>query len=157
MSTGAAEDVLLERLARAGVEGAAPEELPLFPAMSEAYRNDPAALEARAGKDDPLGFGVDVALTLVTPIALTVARDVVGFVVEQLRQRAREQGEGAIDRLIERLVGRDEAEPAATPVLSREQLARVRTLALEKALQLKLPTAKAELLADSLAGSLATA
>lgn len=157
MSEVRAANALVTRLARAGVERAAPEELPLFPAMSEAYHRDPASLERGGGKDDVLGFGVDAALTLVTPIALAVARDVVGFVVEQLRKRAREEGESAIDRLVERLVGRDEPEPAGPPVLSREQLAHVRTLALEKALQLKLPLPKAELLADSLAGSLATA
>jgi hypothetical protein len=162
VSQGANEDVLVTALARTAVAGSAPEELPLFRAMSEAYVRDPSSLEQGEGKDELLGFGVDVALTLVTPIALSVARDVAGFVVEQLRRRAREEGEGAIERLLERLgVGDGDkvapTEPAATPLLSRDQLAHVRTLALEKALQLKLPTAKAELLADSLAGSLATA
>ena len=47
-----------------------------------------------------LGFGVDAAVVLLTPIALTIAKDVIGFLGEQLRARAREQGEGAIDKLI---------------------------------------------------------
>jgi len=45
----------------------------------------------------------------------------------------------------------------ATPDLTEEQLEQVRALALEKAQQLKLAPDKAELLADSLVGSLATA
>ena len=45
-----------------------------------------------------LGFGVDAAMVLMTPVVLQVAKDVIGFLGEQLRERAREQGEGAIDR-----------------------------------------------------------
>jgi hypothetical protein len=59
----------------------------------------------------------------------------------------------------------DEAPAAAPPApdvaqaaeLTDEQLEEVRKLAIEKAKQLKLPKDKAELLADSLVGSLATA
>jgi hypothetical protein len=47
------------------------------------------------------------------------------------------------------------AEPPP-PELSEEQLGRVRALALEKARLLKLSDAKAELLADSIVGGLAT-
>jgi hypothetical protein len=60
----------------------------------------------------------------------------------------------------------DDAEDAATTTppapdesaeLTDEQLEEVRRLAIQKAKQLKLPKEKAELLADSLVGSLATA
>jgi hypothetical protein len=110
-----------------------------------------------------LGFGVEAAAVLVTPVALSVARDVLVFLGEQLRRIARTEGEGAIDRLVDRVAGRDDAEaemdaPAPAPLdLTDEQLEQVRALALEKARLLKLPDAKAELLADSLVGSLATA
>ena len=150
-------------LARAAVEKAAPEELPLFRATSEAYLRDPAELEQRAGKDEMLGFGVEAAAVLVTPVALSVARDVLVFLGEQIRRIARNEGEGAIDRLVDRVAGRhdEEPEPAApAPAalgLTDEQLEQVRELALDKARLLKLPEAKAELLADSLVGSLATA
>jgi hypothetical protein len=154
----ATPDDLVAELARATIERAAPEELPLFEPMSKAYLADPKALEAGKGRDEMLGFGVEAAAMLVTPIALQVARDVIGFLHEQLRERAREQGEGAIDRIIARLVGKKDAaaaEPA--PELTDEQLEQVRALALEKARTLKLSDAKATLLADSLVGSLATA
>ena len=103
----AESDALVAALARATVEKVAPEELPLFRATSEAYFENPQALEQKGGKDEMLGFGVDAALLLVTPVALQVARDVIGFLGEQLRERAREQGEGAIDRVIARLVNRN--------------------------------------------------
>lgn len=155
----ATPDDLVAELARAAVERTAPEELPLFAPMSEAYLADPKALEPGKGRDEMLGFGVDAAVMLVTPVALQVARDVLGFLHEQLRERAREQGEGAIDRLLARIVRRKD-EPAAAeavPELTDAQLEQVRALAFEKARLLKLSDTRAELLADSLVGSLATA
>lgn len=175
MST-APDDALVVALARATVERAAPEELVLFPAASEAYLDgrDPS----KATRGDPmLGFGIETAIVLLTPVALTVAKDVLGFLRAQLKKRAEEHGDEAIDWLIERLLRRNGNEPAAADVapataassattatergetleLTDEQLEQVRQLALEKAQQLKLPDAKAKLLADSLVGSLATA
>ena len=166
MSAPSTDDALVAALARASVERAAPEELPLFRATSDAYFNDPAALERQRSGDEMLGFGVDAAVMLVTPVALAVAKDVIQFVGTQLRARAEKEGEGAIDRVLNRLLQRGEkaAEPAAAEAatggvaeLTDEQLGQVRTLAFEKAKQLKLSDAKAELLAESLVGSLATA
>jgi hypothetical protein len=155
------DDARVTALARIAVERAAPEELPLFRATSEAYLRDPGSLEQRGGRDEMLGFGVEAAAVLVTPVALSVARDVLAFLAEQVRRVARTESEGAIDRLVDRVAGRGEEDAestAAAPAqLTDEQLAQVREHALEKALQLKLPAAKAELLADSLVGSLATA
>ena len=106
-----------------------------------------------------LGFGVDAAVVLLTPIALTIAKDVIGFLGEQLRARAREQGEGAIDKLIARFVKSDDGDSRgrAELDLTDEQLEQVRALAIEKGRALKLSDARATLLADSLVGSLATA
>ena len=160
MSARSDDDALVAALARASVERAAPEELPLFRATSEAYFDDPSALERPRSRDDMLGFGVDAAVMLVTPVALAVARDVIQFIGTHLRARAEKEGEGAIDRVLDRQLRRDD-DPAATPAspaeLTDDQLEQVRTLALEKAKQLKLSDAKAELLAESLVGSLATA
>ena len=156
--SAAESDALVAALARATVEKAAPEELPLFHATSEAYFENPQALEQRAAKDEMLGFGVDAAVVLLTPVVLQVAKDVIGFLGEQLRERAREQGEGAIDRVIARLVNRDgeaEAEPVAE--LTDDQLEQVRALAIKKGRALKLSDERATLLADSLVGSLALA
>jgi hypothetical protein len=157
--SAAESDALVAALARATVEKAAPEELPLFRATSEAYFEDPKALEQSGGKDEMLGFGVDAAMVLMTPVVLQVAKDVIGFLGEQLRERAREQGEGAIDRVIARLVNRNGGEGEAEPVeeLTDEQLEQVRALAIKKGRALKLSDERATLLADSLVGSLALA
>ena len=174
MSLPAVDDALVASLARTAVAQAAPEELPLFRATSQAYFDDPEALKRQGSGDQMLGFGVEAALVLVTPVALSVARDVLNFVVEQVRGQAREHGKDLIDRLADRLVNRDgkaaapaepppaqaatESPPEPEPAgLTDEQLEQVRALALEKAGQLKLSPEKAALLADSLVGSLATA
>ena len=160
MSAVPSDDALVEALARSAVEQVAPEELPLFRATSEAYFADPSSLEQGRSRDDMLGFGVDAALVLVSPVALQVAKEVIGFVVAQFREAAAEEGEGAIKRLVARLVHRDEDEEkddVPVPELTDEQLEQVRTLALEKARSLRLSDTKATLLADSLVGSLATA
>jgi hypothetical protein len=174
------DDAIVVALARATVERAAPEELLIFPAASEAYLEGQDPTKATRG-DPMLGFGIETAVVLITPIALTVAKDVLGFLRVQLKKQAEEHGDDAVDWFINRLFRRggeepavsapaDAAAPAPAPAdtaaavepdehveLTDEQLEQVREFALEKAKQLKLPDAKAELLADSLVGSLATA
>lgn len=149
-------DLLVAELARRAVERAAPEEMPLFRATSEAWLADPSGIRSARGRDDMLGFGIEAAAMLVTPVALQVARDVFDFVVAHLRERARDEGEEALDGLVDRVLDRGgHRDPAVE--LTDEQLVRVRALAVEKARALRLSEAKAELLADSLVGSLATA
>jgi hypothetical protein len=156
------DDELAVALARSAVERAAPEEMVIFPAASEAFLegDDPSK---RTRGDPMLGFGVESAVVLLTPVALTVAKDVLGFLREQLKKQADEHGDEAFDWLVKKIFRRgddtkDESPAAAAPAeLTDEQLEEVRKLAIEKAKQLKLPKDKAELLADSLVGSLATA
>jgi hypothetical protein len=181
MSTSS-DDAIVVALARATVERAAPEELVIFPAASEAYLEGQDPSKKTRG-DPMLGFGIETAVVLITPIALTVAKDVLGFLRVQLKKQAEEHGDDAVDWFIDRLFHRGDDEPAASAPapsdaaapapapadtaatvepdeqieLTDEQLEQVREFALEKAKQLKLPDAKAELLADSLVGSLATA
>jgi hypothetical protein len=158
----ALDDVLVAELARAAVERAAPEELPLFRPTSEAFFADPTALERREGRDDMLGFGVDSALVLLTPVALAVARDVVDFVVAQVRSRLHDEGESAVQGALDQLFRRGDEKPEtaaadADAELTDEELGRVRTIALEKARQLRLSPDRAVLLADAIVGGLATA
>jgi hypothetical protein len=153
------EDEAAAALARRAVAETAPEELPLFRATSQAYFDDPErALSARGGRDEMLGFGVEAAVVLVTPVALDVAKTVVAFVVARVRAIVEREAGAVIDRTAEGVLARFRGggEPAgeAAPELSKQQLAEVRQLAYERALALDLPDAKAGLLADALVGSL---
>lgn len=169
------DDELVVALARSAVERAAPEEMVIFPAASEAFLEGEDPSKKTRG-DPMLGFGVESAVILLTPVALTVAKDVLGFLRTQFKKQADEHGDEAFDWLVGKLFRRGDkkasgadatadtttpppatAPPVEPPELSDEQLEEVRKLAIEKAKQLKLPKDKAELLADSLVGSLATA
>jgi hypothetical protein len=165
----AIDDAVVAQLARAAVAQAAPEELPLFRATSEAYFEDPQSLTRERSGDEMLGFGVEDALVLVTPVALTVAREVLEFIVDEVSGHARDAGREVIGRIADRLLRRGGSASTAAggggsapapapepPDLTDAQLQQVRALALEKAQQLALPPEKASLLADSLVGSLAT-
>ena len=164
MATGAPEETeLAAELARDVVTRTAPHELPLFEATSEEFRRDPdRALRGEEGGDEMLGFGVEAAMAMMTPIALVVAKDVVVYLTAEVGRVAKEESSPLIARKVRALFrrgGEGAAEPAPdeAPVeLSAEQLAEVHRIALEKAQQLKLPPDQAELLADSMVGELAT-
>jgi hypothetical protein len=161
-------------LGREMVAVVAPGELPLFDPISQAYLADPErALAEHAGaeEDDVLGFGVAEAQVMLTPIVLAVVTQVMASVANESKATASKEGASLVRTWLEWAVGklrppagRDAkpsgpapalpAEPAPI-ALTREELAAVRQSALSRALALKMPTAKAELLADSLVGRLA--
>ena len=145
MSGTALEDTLVSGLARTAVERTAPEELPLFGPTSEAFFDDPEALERRESGDELLGFGAEAAVVLVTPVALSVAKDVVRFVAEQLRARLKTEGEGAIQGALDRVFGRHDDE-ATHAELTDEELERVHAISPDRA----------GILADAIVGGLAT-
>jgi hypothetical protein len=152
------ENDVVAALARQLIEDTAPQELPLFRTISTAYFHDPkSVLEPQQGKDEMLGFGGVAIVMLVTPVALEAAKSVIAFLIAQLKGSVEKETSDAIAQRVHRLFHRDTTaagEPQEAP-LTREQLARVRELALEKGRQLHLPEAQADLLADSMVGSLA--
>jgi hypothetical protein len=138
----------------------APEELPLFAVTSELYRRNPAAVEAQAGSDEMLGFGAEI-ITAMTPVVLSIAGAVVNVLIEQVREAAKDESEGVVRSMVHRLF-RSFGAPAGSaeprPVtLTRDQLRAVRQAALDRARALKLPDSDAQLLAEAVVGSLATA
>jgi transglutaminase-like putative cysteine protease len=155
-------DELVAELAREAVATAAPQELPLFRAASRRYFEDPdGATRGTRGGDEVLGFGIEGAAILITPVALNIAKDVIRFLVDEITRTAKDEARPAIEGRVRRLFRRGrEAEPEpeeAPDALSDDQLGEVRRIALEKASLLQLPREQAELLADAMVGSLATA
>lgn len=153
--TESVENDIVADVARELVAKTAPQELPLFRATSEAYFKDPQkVLEQQRGKDEMLGFGVEIAM-FVAPVALEVAKSVVKWIAGELQKSAQKEASGAIEERVHKLFHREEGE--AEPGLTPEQLARVHDVALKKATELKLPKPQADLLADSVVGSLSVA
>ena len=111
MTVDAVEADLAAELARDFVSKEAPYELPLFEATSEEFRRNPdRALAGDEAKDEMLGFGVDMALTVLTPIALVVAKDVVMFVTAEVSRVAKEESRSLIAERVRALFHRGPAE-----------------------------------------------
>ena len=126
MSAVPSDDALVEALARSAVEQVAPEELPLFRATSEAYFADPSSLEPGRSRDDMLGFGVDAALVLVSPVALQVAKEVIcGPDAERHLEAIRKYVNAGIDQVCVHQVGPDQE--GFIKFYQREVLPKVKT------------------------------
>lgn len=109
-------------------------------------------------------------MTFLTPVILAVATEVVTFLAMELSKQLKVESTDAVTALVKRLFkplrskvdapssngAGGGAKPAASepPPLSRPQLARIRKLAYEKAMQFKLADEQAALLADSMVGTL---
>lgn len=150
------QNQLIADIAHELVVQIAPQELPVFRPISEAYFNDPEkTLGARQDKDDMLGFGIGAAVPFLTPVALAVATEVVRFVAEEVKKTARAEGSHMVRDLTKKMFKKFRSEEKEVPApLKPEQLAQVRRMAIEKARQFNIPEDKAGWLADSIVGSL---
>jgi hypothetical protein len=134
-------------LAREVVATLAPGEQPLFPAIARAFVNDRGKkrLSSRGG-DHTLGFGLAEAATLLTPVALMAAEEVVRYMAEEIGKGLGKEAVGEITIRIHRLIHRG----AAAECLAPAQLARIHSIVETQALEAKLPQARAEVLADAI-------
>lgn len=153
-------DAVVADVARKVLTQAAPQELPLFRATSEAYFADPdGTLARRGGKDEMLGFGVEAAAILIAPVALDVAKRVVTWIAAQVGESVKREGSEKIGEIVHRLFDDDDERgdgADAAEELSQEQLRQVRKIAFERARELDLPDDRAGVLADAVVGALAT-
>jgi hypothetical protein len=152
-------DAVVADAAREIVARAAPQEMPLFRATSEAYFADPEkALADRKPKDEMLGFGVEAAALLLTPVIIDVTRRVALALVRQFGDAVEKESSEAVGGFVHRLFHRGKGGEARddVPDLSSEQLHEVREIAYSRALELDVPEDRAGLLADAVVGSLAT-
>jgi hypothetical protein len=139
-------------LARELVASLAPQELPLFGAVSRAFLEAGGEVrQGRGGGDEVLGFGLAEAAALLTPAALAVSVAVGRHLAEEIRKAFVAEASGFVAAQLRRLFRR---EPAAV-TLTQAQLAQVRAIALEAAGRVRLPADRAALLADALVGRLA--
>jgi hypothetical protein len=148
------EQTLVQELAQLVVEDVAPEELVLFEDTSAEYFADPDGVLDPRGRDEPVGFGLD--LVMITPYALAVVASCVGFLVKTIAETATaEATKPAICDFLRRVVHRRSgADAEATEALSRDQAGAVREVALGRAKDLGLSEEQARLLADAVVGGL---
>jgi hypothetical protein len=151
-----AEKELVTEFTRLVLTKAAPEELVLFPETAEEYFNDPQAILDPKRRDEPVGFGLDLAM--LTPYVLAAVTAVIRFLAATVAEAAREESKPLVSQLVRRLLRRPEsvAEPAseAPSPLGAEEARRVREIAYQRAKDLGLGEDQATLLADSIVGGL---
>ena len=138
-------DELVRELARLTLHRAAPDELVIFDDLVAEYHADPQAALQPQGRDETLGFGLD--LTLLTPYVMAVAGFVLPLLNGMVTEVATQHGSAWVGRLIRR--GPD-------PVrLDEEQARRVQAVAYEQGRRAGLDDDRARLVADSIVGAIA--
>jgi hypothetical protein len=66
----------------------APQELPIFPALSDAYFANPSAALSQRKRDIALGFGTEVLPTLLTPVVVFILCQVQEIFTDALKKVA---------------------------------------------------------------------
>ena len=145
---GAAKQVLAE---------VAPEAVAVFDETAAEYHQDPQGVLTATGRDEAVGFGLDIAL--LTPYVLAVAGSVLGYLITTVSDAAKAEATPAITDLVHRLLRRGDGSGKPTQDeqdvnLTPEQAAQVRKVALARAHDLKLSESNAHLLADAIVGGL---
>jgi hypothetical protein len=148
-------------LAALVLEQAAPEELVILDDTAREYFADPLASLDPKRRDEPLGFGVDVAL--LGPYLLAVAGPVVTYLGSLVAQGVQDAATPLVADRVRRLFWRPGSGSTASSAstvpelaLTSEQGRWIRDTTLERARALGLPDAQAGVLADAVVGSLIT-
>lgn len=134
----------------------APDELIFFDAASEAFFRDQDKKDrvAKPGRD-PLAFGLDEIVNLVTPVALAVSAAVMSELTKRTATAVVNRGKRGVGWLRGKVKKAEPALSEAAPVaLAPQELNRIKDVARDKARALGLPDAQVELFVDALIGSL---
>jgi hypothetical protein len=146
------EKQLVESIARDLVSQFAPQELPTFSVISEAYYNNPEKMrKGLSGKEEILGLDIVGTTSLIlTPIILAIVDAIIKSLSEEIAESS------FLKRLLVKLhLAKKEEKKVTVPFsFTPAQLRKVRDTAATQAIQFKLPRKQAELLADSLIGKL---
>jgi hypothetical protein len=146
----------IAELSKDVVSQVAPEELDLFDDLVQEYFDDPTPPDPEeAASDDALGFGLGGALFATTPAVAAMANVVLGFLLTEVINIARDQAGGmAVEKLKVYFLSRRESSTDSPP-LTTEQLAKVKQLASDQAKAFGMDDDEAKKMADALVGSLA--
>jgi hypothetical protein len=117
------EAVICE-VARDIVADIAPQELPIFPAVSGAYFANPSTAMKQRKKEAGLGFGAEALSALLTPVVLFVLTQVVAILGETAKKVATDElakGGTAVVRMIFRKFDATEGLSKRLPLLESQR------------------------------------
>ena len=150
---------VLTEFAEIVVEEVAPEELLVFQETAQEFFEDPKRALRSKSRDEPVGFGLDLAL--VTPYILAIAGPVLTYLLavaaEALQEGSKTLAREWIRGLFKRKGDAGGRKTEVVAALTSEQARRVRHVAYERATMLGLPADRASLLADAVVGGVRVA
>jgi hypothetical protein len=149
----AEERQLTMDVASAVLRREAPEELELFDEIAAEYFRDEVRLLRGGGRDETLGFGVDLAL--VAPYVLAVVSSVLTHLESMVADSVQEATRPVLVRMVRRLFRISDGEDdSATPAMSRKQADIVRKVARDRGEELGISQSQADSLADAIVAEL---
>lgn len=150
----------------------APEESDFFYEISDAYFTNPELLKNINSGDDPVGFGIEGVIEMVSPATIGIVSTVITYIATEIFGAAKGALTDELKNKIKSLFDKDKLnnkdkgtdisknnipEKENTVALTSDQLKQIRDKAIEEGLALKLSNQKATELANALIASIVTA
>jgi hypothetical protein len=151
--------LLMNEVARDILADIAPQELPIFPAVSKAYFADPAvALNKLRSRDTALGLGIESLAILLTPIVLHIVTEAFQILMEAAKKAVTDGLAKEIPDAMKMMLRRFRASgPSVPPPVGTLQMDAIRAKIRLTAKEMQLPDDKIEALLDAVAAQLAIA
>jgi len=146
---------IIKEISQNVVEKIAPEEIEMFDEISDAYFNNPKLLEPKyhKEKDDPIGFGVEGIVEMMSPAAISVVTTVVGYIITQVWGATSSVLLDEYKSKLKSLFKKDNNGKNAVPI-SKEQLKEIKEKAMQQALASHLSEEQSNNLANALIASI---
>jgi hypothetical protein len=154
--SNAEDSELITTIARDILAEVAPQEIPIFPAVSRAYFADPArALKLRRTGDAALGFGADALAVFLTPAVLHILSAVCEILMEAAKKAVTDGLAKEIPEALKAMLKRFGRSAASMPSpLGKVQLEQIHASVLLEAKKLQLPDDKIEAIANAVTAHL---
>ena len=151
-----ADAILVTDVAREVVSEIAPQEMPIFAAVSRAYFADPDdALKHFRSKDHVLGFGMEALAVLLTPVILQILSEVFEFLTTVAKKGVEDGVKKEVSELVAAMFKKfHSSKPTIPSILTKDQIGLVHGNVLLAAKKLRVPADKAESLANAVTAQL---
>jgi hypothetical protein len=152
-------NLLMNEVARDVLADIAPQELPIFPAVSKAYFADPSvALNKLRSRDTALGLGMESLAILLTPIVLQILAQAFQILTEAAQKAVTDGLAKEIPDAIKMMFKRFRASgPSMPPPVGKVQLDAIRAKIRLTAKEMQLPDDKIAVLINAVTAQLAIA
>jgi hypothetical protein len=154
--TDTGNTALIDDIARDVLADIAPQEVPMFTAVSKAYFADPGrALKKRRSGDAALGFGVDPLSILFTPIVLHILSELLEFLTDVAKKAVAAGLAHEVQDVMQAMFKRFAlSRPPVPSPLGKAQLEVIHAKVLLAARNLQLPEDKVEAIANAVTAQL---